>query len=481
MALRNRSLQEENKLRGTDRSKDSTKFKLGQFRTLENWIPAHVYSIKKKRGVELLDSTPNTPNIPLPCGTGCTDSTERGQAVISIEDRFVQTGTFTCTFGGLRTSWGYITPEEEVWTLIGCSGCGGGNMNYNDTCTQVNRFQTPSILTHPALLEPDDQPTGMCIGTSDEPIYVRAINDLKHGYFPNTNTHVVYTRPVGLTWVSDENLFAKKDTSIYFPAHDTVFPNFFAHIVEYSAASGAVLNDFDFGEQFTIQQIALTNGFIYVLGSVVGSSDFPEIRKLDRTDGSLVATFFIDNLQPNNIGVVNDNLIYILGAGDRATMYYIKNFTDLVYVGYTGAQGFSPFGGATGLFVNGSFYYGSNGFSGFSTDIFKITISCPETPLIPSLNRDAASVAAGNTITVSWADILVPSVNDTILLYPEPAAGKLGFDIGGQLASQVTDGSGTGSLVFTIPGGTPPGTYVFMYSGPGFDIYIATSPTFTVT
>jgi hypothetical protein len=75
--------------------------------------------------------------------------------------------------------------------------------------------------------------------------------------------------------------------------------------------------------------------------------------------------------------------------------------------------------------------------------------------------------------------VLEPDALDEIQLRPAPTGSDLGF-VGAALASQVTDGTGTGSLVFTIPGGTPPGTYVFMYAAIG-GVYVATSPTFTVT
>ncbi len=53
--LRNRKHQESNKLKGVDLVDDETDLELGSFTSLQNWIPAEIYSIKKKRGVEALN------------------------------------------------------------------------------------------------------------------------------------------------------------------------------------------------------------------------------------------------------------------------------------------------------------------------------------------------------------------------------------------------------------------------------------------
>lgn len=484
MALRNRNLQEENKLRGADRSRDSTKFKLGQFRTLENWIPAHVYSIKKKRGVELLESIPSSPVTPLPCeGGSCTDASERGQQIISIEDRFDQVTSFPPN-GNLRTSWGYISPTEEVWTLIGEASCAGGNMAYVDACCQLNRFQTPSILTHPALIDPNGllPAVNTLMGTSDEPIYGVQTSG-PNFYYPDSLTHVVYAPGVNLypTFSDGEGIFAKAGSQFFMYSHRAGdLPNG-KRILEFDAIAGTQLNEYDTIEDFNIGQMACTSQYLYCLCTEIGNANGQAIKKLSRADGSVVDTFHIDNISPNAIGVVNDNLIYILCNGSPASVYYLKDFSTLIYIGYTTGQGITPFSFIHGSFVNGAMYYGNNGFGGFTTDIFKISIECPvEAPLIATVNRDANTVADGATIVASWADVLVPNASDTIQLHSAPAGSDLGFTASSRINTQPTDGLGTSSIVYTIPGGTPPGSYVFMYAALG-GIYVATSPTFTVT
>jgi hypothetical protein len=53
--LRNRKHEEALKLKGVNHVDEVTDLDLGDFSTLQNWIPADVYAIKKKRGVSPLN------------------------------------------------------------------------------------------------------------------------------------------------------------------------------------------------------------------------------------------------------------------------------------------------------------------------------------------------------------------------------------------------------------------------------------------
>lgn len=66
--LRNRKDNEQTKLTGVNRVADPGKIQLGTFESLQNWIPAKRYKIKKKRGVAQLIDTPPAPIIPSNCG-----------------------------------------------------------------------------------------------------------------------------------------------------------------------------------------------------------------------------------------------------------------------------------------------------------------------------------------------------------------------------------------------------------------------------
>jgi hypothetical protein len=53
--LRNRKQETANKLKGVNRADEETDLELGFFTRLQNWVPADLYSIKKKRGISPLD------------------------------------------------------------------------------------------------------------------------------------------------------------------------------------------------------------------------------------------------------------------------------------------------------------------------------------------------------------------------------------------------------------------------------------------
>jgi hypothetical protein len=57
MALRHRVEKEGTQLKGVDLVDEETDLALGQFTLLQNFIPANVYAIKKKRGITPLNPT----------------------------------------------------------------------------------------------------------------------------------------------------------------------------------------------------------------------------------------------------------------------------------------------------------------------------------------------------------------------------------------------------------------------------------------
>lgn len=431
----------------------------------------------------IVNFSPEEPPPPPGPPEECVDATERGQQTISIEDRFDQQNSFPPA-SNIHTSWGFINAAEEVSTLVGNAAGSGGNMAYNDTDCQRNDWDTPLNVTHPALIDPDSflPFLNTIVGTSDEPIYgCRSADTQFKCYFPNSNTSVAYALPAAhLAQTGEaENTFCKVGTSIYFPCHSTAPGNDRA-IVEYTAASGVLLNTFTSLADFLLTQIAATASFLYVLATEKADSTRVSIKKLNRSDGTVAATFMLDNIAASLIGVVSNNLIYVFCNGTTAALYYVKNFNTLVFVGRTAGQGFTPFGNGAGLFVGGAFYYGYNGIGGFSPDIFKITIACPDgVASVASIDREDDTVAAGDPINVSWADVLEPDASDEIQLRVEPTPGDLGFS-GAPEDSQVTDGLGTSTMAYTIPALTTPGNYVFMFVSHG-ETLVAVSPAFEVT
>jgi hypothetical protein len=454
----------------------------GSFHWLENIQPigpGNLHSIPG-RGQSLTRIPPNPPPPP-----GCTDTTDRGQQLITIETAFDQATTFGG--GNLRTSWGQVV-NGELYSLIGQSFCAGGNMAYTNTCCQINHYKNDNPALFEAILLPTTDPLASFvntrIGTADQ--FVWAAGSSGFGgvriYFGLGNSFVDY-QPPAYGGSHDLANFAILGNSVWaFHAGNGTA----AHFIEFNLA-GLLLNDYaPWGaDVVNVSNMQLTADFLYCIGSFAGET---KIYKIDRTNGSIAASFDITQISGNFVAVADDNLIYVLCSGVPAAVYYIKNFTDLIYVGKTIGAGFSPFGFGTGIWNNGKIYYGSNGFSGFNTDVFKIAIACPaETspptaPIIAGITRADDTVAAGSPIVVDWTDILLPDATDAIELRAAPTAGDLGF-VGAALASMSTGALANGSVSFTIPALTTPGDYIFNLvtnHGAG-SILIATSAQFTVT
>ena len=78
--LRNRKNQEAGKLKGVNKVDEETDLGLGEFTSLQNWIPADVYAIKKKRGIRPLN--PNSLNV-ITTEAGDPITTEAGDTFIT--------------------------------------------------------------------------------------------------------------------------------------------------------------------------------------------------------------------------------------------------------------------------------------------------------------------------------------------------------------------------------------------------------------
>jgi hypothetical protein len=67
MALRNRKQEESHQLKGVNLADEETDLELGQFESLQNWIGADVFALKKKRGVVALSTSVIVPTVPSSC------------------------------------------------------------------------------------------------------------------------------------------------------------------------------------------------------------------------------------------------------------------------------------------------------------------------------------------------------------------------------------------------------------------------------
>jgi hypothetical protein len=441
----------------------------------------------------------------FPSAIPCTDSTQRGQQSLTVITAFNQQGEApgeTPPSGNDRTSWAYVAPSGEVTALNGVGTCGGGNMTYGPTCCQLNHYvdNIPVVSDHPALI--DVSSGGLAantrVGIGDQPGYAYNDNSVGGGglriYYPDTNNHVDYLQPVSGGYTGyNVDAFCYKDNEAWLSVNQNAFsPS--RHLNVFNRASGVFVADYSTLNGFYISNMNLTATNLICLAHDISNPDTWAIKIIDRLAGTLTNSIDLSNLNPLFLFAVNDNLIYILGGYGHplipASLYYWDG-SNIVYVGV--AVGFPtlPFTQGSGQFSGGRYYFGENGFAGFSVDIYSLAVACPggSGPRVASITLGSSSVAAGATIDVTWHDVLEPNKlgtggeNDRIVLYPKPSAGNLDFLTSTALAEKVTTGATSSTITFTIPGGTTPGDYVFRYQvgQTAEGILVATSPAFTVT
>ena len=430
-----------------------------------------------------LHSVPG-PGFPFhfPAATICTDSTERGQQSLTIDIAFDQENARPT--GNNRTSWGFIN-NGEIYTLEGTATCAGGNMGYDNVCCQINHYVNDNPTVSQILPLPVEDPFAPFIntrlGASDQPVWCAQSNAFGgiRVYYGIGATFVDYHTPATNGGGHQVSAFAIKGNELwcFVPSHLDVGPAV-CEVAVFDRALGTALHDYAvYGTaDRAVSNMQLTTNFCYVL-STDGTTQ--QIDKIDRATGTISASFNVTNILAQFIAVQSDNLIYIVCSGGTTAVYYLSNFTDLVYVGKTVGQGFTPFAFGTGIFNNGTVYFGSNGFAGFNTDIRKIIIECPPVaPVVASISVAESTVAAGGDVHFDFGPILLPDVTDRVALM----ASSTDIFSGTQFAIQTTGGvaSGTG-VSFTIPGGTTPGTYKLVLTTELGALLIANSNTFTVT
>ncbi len=445
----------------------------GTFHWLENIQPigpGNLHSIPGRSSAVV-----RIPPAPIP--GACTDTTLRGQQLLEILVYFINNHS---PGGNDRTSWAFIDDDETIQTAIGYSACAGGNMVYSDICMRLNNFVGGGNPVSTSAL-PIEQPLlpfiNTRVGVADRVAWGAMINPGFVMFYDGGLTQVTYTIPTDGFGSLSVQAYAVKENRLWIASNrDGVL-----HLLEFDRLfGGAALNDFTpWGAvNDSAGNMQLTDDFLYLLKT---SGTVVTIEKLNIPGATVADSFDITNINANFLAVASDDLIYILCNGNpEASLLYLENFTDVRWVGVTTGQGITPFGLGTGIWKDGSFYYGSNGFGGFSCDIQKISVACPPSsgPLIVSVVMGAATVAAGSSIDVTWDDVLVPTVGDYFIIRPAPGANELGYEP--QAYQVATGGASGGTIPFLVPMATAPGTYVLMYVHAN-GVYVATSNTFTVT
>jgi hypothetical protein len=420
MALRNRSLQEEAKLRGADRSRDSTKFKLGQFRTLQNWIPAHVYSIKKKRGVELLATDPLSPPTPTPCG--CPPGTlpiaqdipfvccwnfdmfgdllgnQAGMfAHVAADGSFIATAAESSGFG----SGPYpITVPTRTWYVLECLP----NCTYNETTAVPLLGYTADIeATQPAQ-------AGLC-GKSDERSYFLRLMTLTPPLPGTANVYTyfsidasTFTFIIGCgatTWCKFDDRFYSTRRNVAFSGidHIALWDAVAGGVHTTSVATGTVTGTANWDTTVELGAIHATANYAYLL-NFGGPFATPTITRINKTtllpvdQWALTSPEFASAL---SIHVVNDDLIFVATApgvvGLAGFGYFIPSTSTEFFIGslsvntpecvfWTGL----PSGQNGFYYRRGYFYVTTGGAVSGTTNVAKVgPLVCPGTDTVINL------------------------------------------------------------------------------------------------
>ncbi len=431
------------------------------------------------------------PIIPL----GCLDSTLRGQQLLTQKLAYDQINSWP-GITNIRTSWGYIAANGEVWSLIGNGPCGGGNANYDNICCTIDHWASETSVSQVLIPDPNSTPgINMSPGVSDEQAYYTPHVPV---FPPGTSDGFIIHYPLSATFVQ-----CFRDSSLLgtFPSIWTKFGNRIYAVGDGSAPGapigvwdstidGVPLITFSPVANFEYMQLQATNSFLYALGQEPHTHF--SLLKINRTTGALVARYdlgitFVGAPIPRVFFVINDSLVYILCTGDPASLYYFDG-TKLVYVGVTldsggGNQAFTTFAGNfVGRFLNSAMYFGGQGAFGDFADIFKIVVACPgdDGPVLVNISTDTPVANPGDAVNVSWSNLLLAEASNLIFLNPAPTGNQLTAFKSPGLAQELTGGTSSGTIPFTIPIGTTAGSYVFQLARDN-GTWIANSDPFTVT
>lgn len=415
------------------------------------------------------------PIVPPPEPPACTDATIRGQSQHSftIELAFDIASTEP-PLTSIRESWGYIH-NGELYALVGNSVCGGGNMWYTNECCQIAHFTNDNsdvfeIL--PLPIEISEAFFNARFGTSDEPVWASA-SGLQVGL------RVVYdlgNRILDYVTILAPNIFSILEGSIW------IWGGVNGHVYEFTTTSTTLLNEYDINrggpypnDLESMLSISLTSDKLICLSNGSYFGLLPAIIFVNRADGTIDKVITIKNLDVGSMAVINNDLIYLLTAGPHPVLYYCDG-TDINYIGYCTNTDAPTIGPA--WFDNGTFYF-NKGY-----DVWKIAVDCPPEggPTPPTISTDATTVAPGDTVNVTWSNLLVIAPEDEILLNPYQGAGDpISFpgSGGASTAFKIIGPAVSGTTTFTIPLSAPAGDYVFQLS-PKFLLWAGNSNVFTV-
>lgn len=344
--LNNRKESEVKALRGVITAIDAPKLQFGQFTSLQNWVPAKKTSIKKKRGVALLDNAPGELlnfQQNWTCGE-CTPepASQTFTLLASVYPSSVGFGNCNFNTGRIHT---FDDGSDEIYTYIYDMGASGAYSDPRNGLIKINiaangQFTYALLPKVPPI---DDGGTGNTStqGKSD-------VNN-RYGYFPgifgsnNVQLFDVQTNQAFLmgpvpssmvsndsatTWGSGKVSLAGITANFFWAEHKgSVYMSGRRHgsegvVVRWDAATGTALEWTDtlnnhFGPlDVGIGQIQVTDKYVYVM---IYSNSTNRICRLTPTSMTFVDSFILPapagGTNWTAFHVFGDNIIYLADGG----------------------------------------------------------------------------------------------------------------------------------------------------------------------
>lgn len=429
--------------------------------------------------------------FPIPVPPECIDATPRGQQILNIELIFDNQHSYANDPNILvpHSAYGlFVEVDGTFYSMTGDAQCAGGNMAYTTGCLSVGKFINfdPNVNSHPPIVPPEDiflPAVNTMNGPSDEPMYCFFGGATVDCYYINDDVHIQFTNAAFPTTSLNPRHFAKKGDRIYFNPVQTFGVGTPRNIMVFEDRANTLIMQWNALQNFFFDSFYPTDNFFYALGIALDFSTV-KVYRLDLNDGSLVSSFDVSGIAAVGMFPVNDDLIYVLTShSSERELYYIENFTDLVYVGKMHNPTIIDPAFSAIAFWHGRLFFGGTGNNfDVNSNIKSFTVACPgeDGPIIATVDRVQDSIAAGDPLDVSWANILEPTAGERVGLYLN-IPGQLGFNPIAALAFISTGGLASGSGQLTIPGGTTPGTYFVALTTDLQAVFMAKSDTFTVT
>lgn|SRR5262245_62138877 len=421
--------------------------------------------------------------FPIVAPPECLDTTERGQRPLTAFMAYRATESYLARPGeNVHVAYGlWVDAALTFQCMVGIPQDGGGNMPYvTGTCTQSVFDDGSELVTSNIPIVPPENAALPAVnvmnGSSDEKMYGFANSPYDFYYPDRGNIHVNYAPPGG--FFGNSRHFTKRGEDIF------VNPELTNKLHKYDVSSGTFLVELAItlsglpGGTFITNYYALDDRVVVICRD--GVSVYPQkLVSINNTTGAVIDEFDISNVGIAVVAAVSNSIIYLLAG---FTLYYLKDWTDLIYVGQMVQPPEIPdMGFSTANFLRSIMFFGGNNRNiDANGDIKGILMGCPEGgPVVASVTADS-TVQRGNDLNISWADFLEPAANDILRLMTK-IGDTYSWNGPATTLNVPTGGLSDGSTVMSIPGGATPGDYYIFLATLSGNVPVARSAVVTIT